>query len=106
MSNPVKPLLIAILLFTGCMAQTIEVPADVTSYDGNVTCAERCNGCCNGEVCVPYDAQDNAACGHYGHSCHECRTYANPWTGEPIELTCSKSADGGPFGSGGCVKVN
>lgn len=101
----------ALLALSGCMTSTIDVPADTSHYDGTVSCMERCDGCCIGDpsspdaVCVPYDAQDNAACGHYGHSCHECRTYPNPWTGEPIELTCSKSADGGPFGSGGCVKV-
>lgn len=77
---------------------------------GVVPCAERCaTGCCMGDpadvftYCVRYEDQDDSACGHSAHSCHECDTYNNPFTGEPIVTTCSRGVEG-PYGNRGCVK--
>ena len=100
----------ALLALSGCMTATIDVPADASSYDGTVSCMERCDGCCSGDpsspdaVCVPYDAQDDSACGKLGRLCYACDHFNDPWGGPGFDMTCSKTIDGGPFGTGGCIK--
>lgn len=97
------------LLFAALVALAGCLPV-VDSQLGVVPCIERCaTGCCEGDpsdvfaYCVRYDDQDDAACGHDGHSCHACEEYDNPFTGERIATTCSRGTQG-PYGNRGCVK--
>ncbi len=97
-------ILSALLVLSACGAPELMPALNVNETEPSICNPNNCDGCCDGDVCIVHAAQTDDTCGHFGLSCHSCTTYANPWTSEEVSTVCARRADGGEFGTGGCIK--
>jgi len=89
---------------TGCGSEEADGPLPVVQDLGGNPCGD-CDGCCDGESCIPYAGQSSGKCGSRGEICAGCGPNKNCDTGSGMCVDVMAGGCSAANCASGCCKM-